>query len=49
LGPFVVDDEHVTGLNDTHDVHVVVIYRVERGRIENVWFLRQAGPNASAH
>ena len=48
VGDYVVDDEYVTGLYDTHELHVVVIYKVTAGRIAKVWFVRKDPPTPSA-
>ena len=48
VGDYVVDDEYVSGLNDTHELHVVVIYKVTAGHIAKIWFVRKDPPVPSA-
>jgi imidazolonepropionase-like amidohydrolase len=39
-GNFVIDHEHVTGLDRDGELRAVAIYEVRDGKIRNVWFLR---------
>jgi imidazolonepropionase-like amidohydrolase len=39
-GNFVIDHEHVTGLDRDSELRAVAIYEVSDGKIRNVWFLR---------
>lgn len=39
--PFVIDEEHVTGLNPDGHVHAVATYECRDGKISRAWFLRE--------
>ena len=39
--PFVLDEEHVTGLRADGVVHAVATYEVRDGMIVRAWFLRE--------
>jgi hypothetical protein len=41
LGNFVIDREKVTGLPDNKVINAAVIYEVQKGLIQRVWFLRE--------
>jgi len=41
LGNFVIDREKVTGLPDNQVINAVVIYEVQQGLIQRVWFLKE--------
>lgn len=40
--PFVIDEEHVTGLTADAHVHAVATYECRDGKICRAWFLREA-------
>jgi hypothetical protein len=42
--PFVIDEEHVTGLNPEGHVHAVATYECRDGKIWRAWFLREVTP-----
>lgn len=39
--PFVIDEEHVTGLNPAGLVHAVATYQCDNGKIIRAWFIRE--------
>lgn len=39
--PFVIDEEHVTGMAPGVTVHAVATYECRNGLIQRAWFLRQ--------
>lgn len=40
-GKYVIDREHVTGLEKDKDINAVAIYEVQDGLIRRVWFIRE--------
>ncbi len=42
LGNYVIDREQVIGRADGRILHAIAIYHVQEGRIEKVWFIRNA-------
>lgn len=39
-GNFVIDQEHVTGIEGGGEIRAVAIYYIRDGKIQNVWFIR---------
>lgn len=39
--PYVIDEEHVTGLRSDAPVHAVATYECRDGMIQRAWFLRE--------
>ena len=40
MGNTVIDQEHVTGLNGGAEVDAIAVYKIEDGKIRQVWFIR---------
>ncbi|MDW8157870.1 MAG: amidohydrolase family protein [Bacteroidia bacterium] len=39
-GNFIIDQEYVTGLSNGQTIKAVATYEVQKGKIQNVWFIR---------